>query len=103
VDHGIKPKVITKRRSKDWVPIASGDFSATEIAMTIAVGCASIGGVVAAARGWRCATGAPLFVLGSGAAFNRRSPIAEPHLLSSHERADKPDIVLPWPSIGRKA
>jgi hypothetical protein len=49
----------------DWVPIASGDFSGPEIAMTIVVGCASIGGIVAAARGWRFATGAPLFVLGA--------------------------------------
>jgi hypothetical protein len=47
-----------------WAHIVSGQFTATEIAMTIVVGLACIPGVITAARGWRLATGAPLFVVG---------------------------------------
>ena len=47
-----------------WARIVTGQFSATEIAMTIVVGAASLPGILFAARGWRFATGAPLFVAG---------------------------------------
>lgn len=47
-----------------WARIVDGTFSATEIAMTIVFGCASVAGIATAVRGWRLATGVPLFVLG---------------------------------------
>jgi hypothetical protein len=48
-----------------WARVVSGQFSATEIAMTIVVGAACLPGIIFAARGWRLATGAPLFVVGA--------------------------------------